>query len=73
MSNPRKPDHVSAVQVTHTGRGIIAAIYEKLTGEPIPDSDLCAQCLSNARWNDAGGYHELAEKCRQYCRNGHRD
>lgn len=33
---------------------------------------ICAQCESNARWNEAGGYRELAEKCREYCRNGHK-
>jgi hypothetical protein len=33
--------------------------------------ELCAQCKSNADWNEAGGYKELAERCRQYCRNGH--
>jgi hypothetical protein len=34
---------------------------------------ICAQCESNARWNEAGGYRELAEKCREYCRNGHKE
>jgi hypothetical protein len=34
---------------------------------------ICAQCESNARWNDAGGYHGLAEKCREYCRRGHKE
>lgn len=35
------------------------------------DADLCSQCRSNARSNDAGGYHRLAEECRAYCRSGH--
>lgn len=36
-------------------------------------ADLCAQCASNAQWNETGGYLELAEECRNYCRRGHRD
>ena len=36
-------------------------------------AELCAQCAENARWNEAGGYAFLAEQCRQYCRNGHRE
>ena len=35
--------------------------------------ELCAQCKSNADWNDAGGYHELAQRCRDYCRSDHRE
>lgn len=34
--------------------------------------EICCQCEANARWNDAGGYVDLAEECREYCRNGHR-
>lgn len=33
--------------------------------------DICVQCESNARWNEAGGYNDLAEECREYCRRGH--
>lgn len=33
----------------------------------------CAQCEANARHNEAGGYLELAEQCRAYCRRGHRE
>jgi hypothetical protein len=32
----------------------------------------CKQWAENARWNDVGGYSALAEECRQFCRNGHR-
>jgi hypothetical protein len=35
-------------------------------------NQVCLQCESNARWNEAGGYLDLAERCRQYCLNGHR-
>jgi len=35
-------------------------------------AQVCAQCESNARWNEAGGYHAAAFKCREYCRAGHR-
>lgn len=35
--------------------------------------EVCAQCESNARWNEAGGYDELAKECREYCRRGHRE
>lgn len=38
-----------------------------------PDEVACAQCEANARYNEAGGYHELAKKCREYCRRGHRE
>lgn len=37
------------------------------------EQKLCAQCEANARWNEAGGYHELAEQCREYCRRGHKE
>lgn len=37
------------------------------------EQKLCAQCEANARWNEAGGYYELAEKCREYCRRGHKE
>lgn len=37
------------------------------------EQKMCAQCEANAQWNEAGGYHELAEKCREYCRHGHRE
>jgi len=33
--------------------------------------ECCLQCESNARSNEAGGYHVAAEKCRAYCRRGH--
>lgn len=32
---------------------------------------VCAQCESNARANEAGGYKDLAAECRAYCRRGH--
>lgn len=42
--------------------------------DPVKEArELCAQCEANARWNDAGGYHELAKKCRDYCRRGHKE
>lgn len=72
MTNKRQPEHKSAAAVTHTGRGLLGAIYREFAGKPLPESELCAQCLANANWNDAGGYHELAEQCGQYCRNGHK-
>lgn len=34
---------------------------------------VCVQCESNARWNEAGGYNQLAEQCRDYCRRGHKE
>lgn len=37
------------------------------------DTEICLQCESNARWNEAGGYHDLAEQCREYCRRGHKE
>ena len=37
-----------------------------------PAQPVCEQCESNARWNEAGGYHAAAFKCREYCRAGHR-
>jgi hypothetical protein len=37
------------------------------------DPPVCEQCESNARANEAAGYHALAAKCRRYCRNGHRE
>lgn len=36
-------------------------------------SDVCVQCEANARWNEAGGYRELAQECRDYCRRGHKE
>lgn len=33
---------------------------------------VCLQCESNARDNESGGYHKLAEECRAYCRRGHK-
>jgi hypothetical protein len=39
----------------------------------VQSNSICVQCESNARWNEAGGYHELAESCREYCRNGHKE
>lgn len=37
------------------------------------EQKVCAQCESNARWNEAGGYKELAEQCREHCRRGHKE
>lgn len=33
---------------------------------------VCAQCESNARNNEAGGYNDLAKECREYCLRGHK-
>lgn len=34
---------------------------------------LCSQCEANAKWNEASGCPGLAEECRRYCRNGHKE
>lgn len=34
---------------------------------------VCAQCETNARDNEAGGYLKLAAECRAYCLRGHRE
>lgn len=33
---------------------------------------ICEPCANNIRTNEAGGYPELAEEWREFCRNGHR-
>lgn len=37
------------------------------------DQRACLQCEANARWNEAGGYAELAAECRAYCLRAHRE
>lgn len=44
-----------------------------LAAAPAPAAQkVCAQCETNARDNEAGGYNNLAKECREYCRRGHK-
>lgn len=64
-------------QEAQTQRRVPIALADAATAipssEPTIDSKpVCARCESNARNNEAGGYHDLATECRAYCRRGHR-